>query len=159
MRFALKPTGQGRQVWRDKRHSLSGEAAERTLVAAMAGTGVLDRRFVVVDLDAELGGVAKQRLELGGDRRVIGAGESGRGKSRRRRGGEKLNDQRKRDDETRSAAIGTTSGGASRAVSQAQMSGARGPPKHPPMPHSVAERRSERNCMSARACALSFAST
>ncbi len=58
---------------------------------------MLDRRFVVVDLDAELGGVAKERLELGGDRRVVGAGESGRGESRRRRGGEKLNDERKRD--------------------------------------------------------------
>jgi hypothetical protein len=98
MRFAFKPTGRRRQVWRDKRHSLSGEAAERTLIAAMAGRVVLDGRFVVVDLDAELGGVAKQRLELGRDRRVIGAGESGRGESRRRGGGEKLNDERKRNE-------------------------------------------------------------
>ena len=38
--------------------------------------------------------VAKQRLELGGDRRVVRAGESGRGKRRRGRSGEKLNDER-----------------------------------------------------------------
>jgi hypothetical protein len=101
MRFAFEPTGQRRQVWRDKRDSLSGEAAERTLIAAMAGWAMLDRRFVVVDLDAKLGGVAKERLELGGDRRIIGAGESGRGKSRRRRGGEKLNDEGKRNDKRR----------------------------------------------------------
>jgi hypothetical protein len=93
MRLACESTGQRRQVWRDKRHSLSGEAAERTLIAAMAEWVMLDGRFVVVDLDAELSGVAKERLELGGDRRIIGAGESGRGKSRRRRGGEKLNDE------------------------------------------------------------------
>ena len=67
-------------------------------------TGVLGRRFVVVDLDAELRSVAKHRLELGGDRRVIGAGESGRGKRRRRRGGEKLNDEREARRGTRSAA-------------------------------------------------------
>ena len=64
----------------------------------MVGRVVLDRRFVVVDLDAKLGGVAEQRLELGGDRRVVGAGESGGGKSRRRRGREQLNDERKRND-------------------------------------------------------------
>jgi len=101
MRLALKPTGQRRQVWRDKDHSLSGEPAKRTLIAAMAEWMMLDGRFVVVDLDAELGGVAKKRLELGGDRRVISAGESGRGKSWRRRGGEKLNDERQRNDKGR----------------------------------------------------------
>jgi hypothetical protein len=101
MRFAFKPAGQGRQVWRDERDGLSCEAAERALVAAMAERMMLDRRFVLVDLDAELGGVAKQRLELGGDRRIIGADESGRGESRRRRGGEKLNDERKRNGERR----------------------------------------------------------
>jgi hypothetical protein len=101
MRFAFKPTGRRRQVWRDKRHSLSGKAAERTLIAAMAGRVVLDGRFVVVDLDAELGGVAKERLELGRDRRVIGASESGRGESRRRGGGKKLNDERKRNEKGR----------------------------------------------------------
>ena len=57
--------------------------------------------FVVVDLDAEFGGVAEKRLEFGGDRRVIGAGESGRGHRRRRRGGEKLNDEREGDEEGR----------------------------------------------------------
>jgi hypothetical protein len=99
MRLAIKSTGQGRQVWRDKGHGLGGEAAQRTLIATMAGRRVLGRRFVVVDLDAELGGVAKERLKLGGNRRVIGAGEGGRGKRRRRRGGEKLNDKRECDNE------------------------------------------------------------
>ena len=58
---------------------------------------MLGRRLVVVDLDTELGGIAKERLELRGDRRVIGASESGRGHRRRRCGGEKLNDERKGD--------------------------------------------------------------
>jgi hypothetical protein len=101
MRFAFEPTGQRRQVWRDKRDGLSSEAAERTLIAAMAGWVMLDRRFVVADLDAELGGVAEERLELSGDRRIVGAGENGRGKSRGRRGGEKLNDERQRNDKGR----------------------------------------------------------
>jgi hypothetical protein len=48
-----------------------------------------------------LGGVAKERLELGGDCRVIGAGESRRGHRGRRCGGEKLNDQRKGDEKGR----------------------------------------------------------
>ena len=98
MRLAIKSTRQGRQIWRDKGHGLGGEAAKRTLIATMTGRRVLDRSLVVVDLDAELGGVAKERLELGGDRRVIGAGESGRGERGRRCGGEQLNDQRERDD-------------------------------------------------------------
>jgi hypothetical protein len=101
VRVAIEPLWQGRQVWRHKRHSLSGETAERTLIAAMARRVVVGGRFVVVDLDAELGGVAKEGLKLGRDRRVIGASESGRSKSGRRRGGEKLNDERKRDDERR----------------------------------------------------------
>ena len=101
MRVAIEPLWQGRQVPRHKRHSLSGEAAERTLIAAMASRVVVGGRFLVVDLDAELGSVAKERLKLGRDRRVIGASESRRSKSGRRRGGEKLNDERKRDDERR----------------------------------------------------------
>jgi hypothetical protein len=101
MRLAVKSTWQGRQVWRDKGNRLGGEAAQRTLIATMAGRCVLGGRFVVVDLDAELGGVAKERLKLGGDRRVIGAGEGGRGDRRRRRGGQKLNDKRERDDKGR----------------------------------------------------------
>jgi hypothetical protein len=96
MRFAFESTGQRRQVWRDKRYRLGGEAAERTLIAAMAG--VLCGRFVVVDVNAQFRCVTKERLELGGDRRVIGAGESGRGQSRRRRGGEQLNDERQHDE-------------------------------------------------------------
>jgi hypothetical protein len=101
MRLAVKSTRQGRQVWRDKGNGLGGEAAQRTLIATMAGRRVLGGRFVVVDLDAELGGVAKERLKLGGDRRVIGAGEDGRGDRRRSRSGEKLNDKRERDEKGR----------------------------------------------------------
>ena len=44
---------------------------------------MLARRAVVVDVGAELGAIAEQRLELGRDRRFIGAGEGGR----RERGG------------------------------------------------------------------------
>jgi hypothetical protein len=50
-------------------------------------------------LNAELRRVAEQRLKLGRDCRVIGAGENGCRQSRRRRGGKKLNDQRKRGEE------------------------------------------------------------
>jgi hypothetical protein len=67
----------------------------------MAERVMLDRGLVVVDLDAELGGVAKKGLELGGDRRIIGASEGGRGKSRRGSNGEQLNDKRKRNDKSR----------------------------------------------------------
>ena len=147
VRVAVESLGRGRQVRRDKRHGLSGEAAERTLIATMAGRRVLGRSFVVVDLDAELGRVAKERLKLGGDRRVIGAGESGRGKRRRRRGGEKLNDQRKRDEkcgqrgpERRQATLC-----APRPKRKCLTPEAR---QHiPPMPYSVAERTREHNSL------------
>ena len=99
MRVAAELLGRGRQIRRDKRDSLSGEAAERTLIATMAKRRVLRRSFIVVDLNAELRRVAKERLKLGGDRGVIAAGGNGRGKSRRGRSGEKLNDQRKCDEE------------------------------------------------------------
>ena len=98
MRVAVKPLRRRRQVRRDERDDLGGETAERTLIATMAAP-VLRRRALIVGMGAELRRVAKQRLELGGDRRVIGAGESRRGRSRRRRGGEKLNDERKRDED------------------------------------------------------------
>jgi hypothetical protein len=105
---------QGRQIWRDKGHGLGGEPAERTLIAAMAGRRMLGRGLVVADLDAELGRVAEERLKLGRDRRVIGAGEGGCGDRRRGRGGEKLNDERKGDEkgaqprsERRQAALST----------------------------------------------------
>jgi len=149
MRLAFKPTGQGRQVWRDKRHRLGGEAAERTLIATMAERRVLDGRFVVVDLNAELRRVAEQRLELGGDRSVIGAGESGRGERWRGRGGEKLNDQRKRDEER---------GQRRSERRQATLSASRPKRRHlapqahqqlPPRLHSVDERTPQRNCKSA----------
>src|ERR1700722_4282929 len=94
---------QGRQIWRDKGHGLGGEPAERTLIAAMAGRRMLGRGLVVADLDAKLGRVAEERLKLGRDRRVIRAGEGGRGGRRRGRGrgGEKLNDKRERDEKGR----------------------------------------------------------
>jgi hypothetical protein len=101
VRVRREPLRQGGQLRRNKRYGLRGEAAERALIAAMAGRRVLGRSLVVVDLDAELGGIAKERLKLGGDRRVIGAGESGRGHRRRCRSGEKLNDKRKRDEKRR----------------------------------------------------------
>ncbi len=97
MRVALEPLGQGREVWRNVRHSLSGEAAERALIAAMAGP-VLRRRALIAGVGAELRIGAEDRLELGGDRRVISARESGRGKGWRRRGGEQLDDERERDE-------------------------------------------------------------
>ena len=137
--------GQGRQVWRDKGHGLGGEAAERTLIATMAGRRVLGRRFVVVDLGAELRRVAEERLKLGGDRRVIGAGEGGRGKRLRRRGGEKLNDERECDEkrgpgrpEQRQAAL----------YAPLPKRKCPAPEAHqtiPPMLHSVAEGVRERN--------------
>jgi hypothetical protein len=98
MRVGVEPFRQGWQIWRNKRHGLGGEAAERTLIATMAGRRVLGRSFVV-DLDAELRRVAEHRLKLGGDRSVIGAGEGGRRKCGRRCGGEKLNDERECDNE------------------------------------------------------------
>jgi hypothetical protein len=104
----VEPLRQGRQVWGDKGYGLRGEAAERTLIAAMAGRCVLRLGFIVVDLDAELGRVAKDRLELGGDRRVIGAREGRRGKPRRRRSGEKLDDERERDEERGQSRAGLT---------------------------------------------------
>ena len=99
MRVAVEPFRQDRQVGRHKGHGLQGAAAERALVAAIAARPMLARRAVVVDVGAELGIIAEQRLELGGDRRFIGAGEGGRRKRGRRRDGEKLDEERERDDE------------------------------------------------------------
>ena len=78
MRVAREPLGQNRSVGGGKCHGLGGEAAERALIAAMAEWRVPRWSFVAVDLDAELRSVAEHRLELCGNRRVIGAGESGR---------------------------------------------------------------------------------
>ena len=64
----------------------------------MAGRCVFGRRFVVVDLDTELRSVAKDRLELGGDRRIVGASEGGRSERGGCSSGEKLNNERKRED-------------------------------------------------------------
>jgi len=63
----------------------------------MAGP-VLRRRALIAGVGAELRISAEDRLELGGDRRVISARESGRGKGWRRRGGEQLDDERERDE-------------------------------------------------------------
>ena len=99
LRIDIDPFRQGRNVGRDERHGLSGEAAKRTLVAAMAARRVLAGRTLIVDMGAKSGCVAKDRLELGGDRRLIGAGEGGRSERGRRRGGEQLNDKGERDKE------------------------------------------------------------
>jgi hypothetical protein len=145
VRLAIDSAGQDRQVWRDKGHGLGGEAAQRTLIAAMAGRRVPGWNFVVVDLDAELGGVAEKRLEFGGDRRVIGAGESGRGDRRRRRGGEKLNDERERDKEGRERRPERRRAALSAPVPKRKFSAAEAHQNIPPMPYSVAERTRERN--------------
>ena len=88
MRVAVEPLGQGQQVGRNIGHGgLGGEAAERTLVAARTG-GVLAGSPAIVRMGAELSRVPEQRFELGGDRCVIGAGESRGGDWGRRRGGE-----------------------------------------------------------------------
>jgi hypothetical protein len=58
----------------------------------MAGP-MLRRRTLIAGMGAELRRVAEERLEPGGDRRVIGAGESGRDHRGLRSGGEKLNDE------------------------------------------------------------------
>ena len=102
MRVAGEPLRQRRQVWRDIRHGLSGEAAEGTLIAAMAMAGrrVLAGRAVIIDVGAQLRCIAEDRLELGRDRRVIGAGECGRSERRRRGGGEQLDDEREHDEES-----------------------------------------------------------
>ena len=89
-----RPVPEDRQVGRSKGHGLQSGAAERALVAAIAARPMLARRAVVVDMGAELGVIAEQRLELGGDRRFIGAGEGGRREGGRRRDGEKLDEER-----------------------------------------------------------------
>jgi hypothetical protein len=101
VRVAYGSLRQGRQVRWNKRHSLSGEAAKRTLITAMAGRRMIGRSLVVADLDAELGGFAEERLKLGGERRIIRAGECGRGHGGGRRCGEKLNNKREGDDNGR----------------------------------------------------------
>jgi hypothetical protein len=61
---------------------------------------MLGRRALAVGMGAKLGRVAKKRPQFGCDLRVIGAGKLGRSHSRRRRRGEKLNDERARDEES-----------------------------------------------------------
>ena len=56
----------------------------------MAERRVLARQAVIVDVGAEFRRVAEDRLELGGDRRVIRTDKGGRSDRRRRRSGEKL---------------------------------------------------------------------
>ena len=65
----------------------------------MTAWRVLAGRAVIIDVGAKRRRVAEERLEFGGDRRIIGAGEGGRGERRRGSSGEKLNDERERDDE------------------------------------------------------------
>jgi hypothetical protein len=145
VRLAIDSAGQDRQVWRDKGDGLGGEAAEWALIAAMAGRRVPGWNFVVVDLDAELGGIAKERLKLGGDRRIISAGESRRSKGRRRCGGEKLNDEREHDKEGRERRPERGRAALSAPVPKRKFSAAEAHQNIPPMPYSVAERTRERN--------------
>jgi hypothetical protein len=91
-----------RRRWNLRRREdggLSGEAAERALIAAMPGGRVLVRR-AIVDVGAECGRIAEGRFELGRYRGVVRPSEGRRGERRRRCGGEKLNDKRERDDES-----------------------------------------------------------
>ena len=97
MRVAFETFRQRRNVGGYESNGLSGEAAERTLVAAMAERRMLAGRTVIVDVRAEFRRVAEDRLELGGDRRVIRTDKGGRSDRRRRRNGEKLNDERERE--------------------------------------------------------------
>ena len=78
MRVAVEAIRQHRNVRGYESHGLSGEAAERTLVAAMAERRILAGRAEIVDVRAERRGVAERGPEFGGDPCVIGAGERGR---------------------------------------------------------------------------------
>jgi hypothetical protein len=99
VRVGVEPFRQGRRVGRNERHGLQSAAAERTLVTAIAAWPMLAGLPMIVDVGAELGIIAEQRLELGGDRRFIGAGEGGRRERGRRRHGEKLDEEREGDNE------------------------------------------------------------
>jgi hypothetical protein len=89
---AIAASRQYWQVWRDKRPSLRGGAAERALIATMARWRMFGRSLIVADLDAELRCVAKLRFELGGDRKIVSPGRNALCESRRRNGGEELNE-------------------------------------------------------------------
>ena len=78
MRVAVEPFRQRRNSGGTKATACSGEAAERALIAAMAERAMLAGRALIVDVDAEFRRVAEDRLELGGDRRVIRADKGGR---------------------------------------------------------------------------------
>jgi len=54
---------------------------------------------LVVDMGAEAGGVAEYGLEIGGDRRRVGARQSRPGQRLLVGHGDQLDDERKRDDE------------------------------------------------------------
>ncbi len=69
------------------------------MIAARAAWRTLGRRAVIAGVGAELRRVAEDRLELGGDRRVIGASENRRGEHRARGGCEQLHEKRKRNHE------------------------------------------------------------
>jgi hypothetical protein len=96
-------------------------------------------------MDAELRRVAEDRLELGGDRSFIGAGESGRGQSRRRRGGEKLNDQRKRDEDCGKRGSERRQAGLRASSPKRKCPGPEANQHSLRCPYSVAERMRERN--------------
>ena len=62
MRVAVEAFRQRRNVRGYESHALSGEAAERTLVATMAERRMLAGRAEIADVRAELGHVAEDRL-------------------------------------------------------------------------------------------------
>src|SRR5271166_315284 len=61
----VEPRRQSGKLRRDERRRLRGKPAEPALVVAMARRH--DRRALVVDLDANRGGVAEGRSEIGGN--------------------------------------------------------------------------------------------
>ena len=71
MAAVVEPLGQRQGVGRDERHGLRGESAKCALVAAMAGRAMLRWRALIVDMRAETGRLAENRLELGGDRGLV----------------------------------------------------------------------------------------
>ena len=125
---------QARGVGRNERRSLGGNPAQRTLVVAMIARRLRRGRALVIDMGAEAGGVAEYRLEIGGDRRRVGARRSRPGQRLLVGHGDQLDDKRKRDEEGGQGRPEATQGPAARVASQALISGARGPPEHPPTP-------------------------
>jgi hypothetical protein len=100
VRIALDALRQRRRVGREESHGPHKRAAERALVAAMAGGPVLSGRGGIVDVRAKRSRVTEDGLQLGGDRGVVGASVRPRGGGRRGGSGEKLDEKREREDKS-----------------------------------------------------------